>query len=500
MDRHPAPRLSPATLASARPGTTRFAYDRARLKPRIVHLGLGAFFRAHGALFTEDVLTEGGGDWGIVGASLKRPDQRDRLMPQHGLYTAVEKGRDGDRARIVGCLLDVLVGPESPAALLDRLGAQETAVVTLTVTEKGYCHDPASGRLDTGHPDMKHDLAHPGEPRSAVGFLAEALARRRASGLGPFTIATCDNLPGNGMLLAGLVRDFAALRGDGLAAWIERNAAFPSSMVDRIVPAEAPGDIERVERLTGLRDAAPVSHEPFRQWVIEDRFVDGLRPPWEQAGVQFVTDVAPFEHAKLRMLNGAHSALAYLGYLAGYETIVEAVSDEAFASFIERFWRHDVIPVVREPPGMALASYAERLLQRFANPAIRHRTWQIAMDGSQKLPQRLLSSIRDNLRQSRPFPCLALAVAGWIRYVGGLDETGRAIDVRDPLAALLRERLVVAGPDPADQVRAIVAVKTVFGPDLPADPAFVAAVTEAYAALRRVGARAAVARLPHLPG
>ncbi len=494
MDRHPTLRLSPITLASAAPGTARFAYDRTRLRPRIVHLGLGAFFRAHGALFTEDVLAEGG-DWGIVGASLKRPDQRDRLMPQHGIYTAIEKGRDGDRARIVGCLLDVLVGPESPSALLDRLGAPETAVATLTVTEKGYCHDPASGRLDADHPDIKHDLADPAQPRSALGFVVEALARRRAGGLAPFTVAACDNLPGNGMLLAGLVRDFASLRGDGLAGWIEHNAAFPSSMVDRIVPAEAPGDAEHVERLTGLRDAAPVSHEPFRQWVLEDRFVDGARPPWERAGAQFVTDVAPFEHAKLRMLNGSHSALAYLGYLAGHETILDAVSDEVFATFVRQFWRHDVIPVLPEPPGLPLAGYAEQLLQRYGNPAIRHRTWQIAMDGSQKLPQRLLSSIRDNLRQNRPFPCLALAVAGWIRYVAGLDEKGQAIDVRDPLATLLRERLDAAGSDPAAEVRAIIDVKAVFGPDLPADPAFISAVTEAYADLRRLGARGAVAAL-----
>ncbi|HEX4766822.1 MAG TPA: mannitol dehydrogenase family protein [Lichenihabitans sp.] len=494
MDRQQTPRLSPATLASAAPGTARFAYDRARLRPRIVHLGLGAFFRAHGALFTEDVLATGG-DWGIVGASLKRPDQRDRLMPQHGLYTAVEKGRDGDRARIVGCLLDVLVGPESPSALLDRLCAPETAVVTLTVTEKGYCHDPASGRLDAAHPDIRHDLADPALPRSAVGFLVEALARRRSADLAPFTVATCDNLPGNGNLVAGLVRDFASLRGDGLAAWIERHAAFPSSMVDRIVPAEAPGDAEHVERLTGLHDAAPVSHEPFRQWVLEDRFVDGLRPPWERAGVQFVTDVAPFEHAKLRMLNGSHSALAYLGYLAGYETIVDVVSDEVFAAFVGRFWRHDVIPVLPEPPGLPLAGYAEQLLQRYRNPAIRHRTWQIAMDGSQKLPQRLLSGIRDNLRLGRRFSFLALAVAGWIRYVGGIDEKGQVIDVRDPLATLLRERLDMAGRDPAASVRAILDVRAVFGPDLPADPVFVGAVTEAYAQLQRIGARAAVAAL-----
>jgi fructuronate reductase len=489
------PRLTPASVSSAGSGTTRFGYDRAALRPRIVHLGLGAFFRAHGALFTEDVLAQAGGDWGIVGASLKRPEQRDRLAPQAGLYTAVETGPDGQKPRIVGCLLDVLVGPENPGALLDRLADPTTAIVTLTVTEKGYCHDPASGRLNADHPDIRHDLVSLEAPQSAVGLIAAALARRRAAGQGPFTVATCDNLPHNGTLVAGLVRDFAALRDDALAGWIEASVPFPSSMVDRIVPAEAAGDIERVADLTGLHDAAPVTHEPFRQWVLEDRFVDGVRPAWERTGVQFVGDVAPFEHAKLRMLNGSHSALAYLGYLAGHETIVDTVDDPAFAAFVKRFWDEDVIPVLPVPPGMDLKGYAAALFARYANPAIRHRTWQIAMDGSQKLPQRLLSTIRDNRRQGRPFPCLALAVAGWMRYVGGLDDAGRPIDVRDPLAALFRERLDAAGSAPANHVRALAGIEAVFGPDLLADATLMDALTKAYEALATGGARRAVLAL-----
>ena len=496
MDHTARPRLSPATLVSARESTGVFAYDRTRLRPRIVHLGLGAFFRAHGALFTEDAMgASGEGGWGIVGASLRRPDQRDRLAPQEGLYTTVETGPDGAKARIVGCLVDMMVALEYPGALLDRLSDPATAIVTLTVTEKGYAHDPASGRLNQAHPDIRHDLEHPGAARSAVGLITEALARRRAAGRTPFTVATCDNLPGNGALLRGLVRDFAALRDDGLAAWIERAVPFPSSMVDRIVPAEAAGDAAVAAGLTGLADAAPVTHEPFRQWVLEDRFVDGVRPAWERAGVQFTTDVAPFEHAKLRMLNGSHSALAYLGYLAGHETIVDTVSDAPFAGFVRRLWRDEVIPLLPAPPGMDLGRYADDLLARYSNPAVRHRTWQIAMDGSQKLPQRLLSTIRDARRAGRPIPCLSLAVAAWIRYVGGLDEAGRAIDVRDPMAARLRDVLATAGPDPATLVRAIVGEQAVFGADLPADPLFVSGVTDAYEALRRLGARDAVAAL-----
>lgn len=486
-------RLSPATLRFAKEGTTRFRYDRKRLKPRIVHLGLGAFFRAHGALYTEDALAEEESDWGIIGVSLQRPDQRDRLAPQDCLYTTIENGRNGQKPRIVGCVLDVLVAPEDPQAVLDQLSDGTTAIVTLTITEKGYHHDPASGHLNTDHLEIRHDQEHPDTPLSAVGLITAALAQRKAVGLPPFTVATCDNLPSNGALLAGLVREFASLRDEKLATWIEHHVPFPSSMIDRIVPAQTPGDIALVEQLTGLHDAAPVMHEPFRQWVLEDRFVDGARPCWEQVGVQFVSDVAPFEHAKLRMLNGSHSALAYLGYLAGHETIYDAVSDELFARFIQRLWSEDVIPILATPPGMNLDHYANQLFSRYSNPAIRHRLWQIAMDGSQKLPQRLLSTIRDNLRRQRPFKFVALAVAGWIRYVTGTDETGRPIDVRDPLAAKLQEQIASAGPDPVAQVRAIANVEAVFGEDLPANATFMATVTEAYQALLRQGSRQAIA-------
>ena len=364
------PRLTLATLGSVQSVGARFTYDRNGLKPRIIHLGLGAFFRAHGALFTEDILADQGEDWGIIGASLQRPDQRDRLAPQDFLYTTVETGPNGQRARIVGCLLDVVVGPENPWTLLHRLTDSQTSIVTLTITEKGYCHAPVSGHLNTDHSDIRHDIEHPDAPRSAVGLITAALARRRAAGLPPFTVASCDNLPSNGVLLGRLVHEFAQLQDEELATWIERNVPFPSSMVDRIVPAQTPSDESVVEQLTGLHDAAPVMHEPFQQWVLEDRFVDGLRPPWERAGVQFVSDVSPFEHAKHRMLNGSHSALAYLGYLAGYETVFAAVSDDLFARFIKSYWRDDVIPNLPAPPAwissnMRMSSSSVTAIRRF---------------------------------------------------------------------------------------------------------------------------------------
>jgi fructuronate reductase len=391
-------------------------------------------------------------------------------------------------------LRSVLVAPEDPVAVVDAMASPDTRIVSLTVTEKGYCIDPATGHLQQHHPDIQHDLEHPGEPRTAIGFILAALERRRDAGMAPFTVLSCDNLPSNGRLLASLVSDFAALRDCGLASWVERYAAFPSTMVDRIVPATTPDDLAEATRLTGLTDAAVVVHEPYRQWVIEDRFVDDIRPRWERVGAEIVGDVAPYEHMKLRLLNGAHSALAYLGYLAGHETIADAVADPVLRDFVEELWR-EIIPVVPAPPSTDLSSYTRVLLERFSNPAIRHRTWQIAMDGSQKLPQRLLATIRERLARDLSIPCLALAVAGWVRYAGGVDERGREIDVRDPLGAQIRSALDNAGDDPRARVRAVLGIGAIFGPDLARGQRFENALVTAYNSLLARGARGAAAEL-----
>ena len=292
---------------------------------------------------------------------MKRPDQRDRLAPQDCLYTALQRDGTTTIARILGCVRAAIVAPEDPAGLITRLADSACRIVSLTVTEKGYCHDPASGRLDANHPDIFHDLAHPTTPRSAVGLIVAALTQRHDAGQPPFTVLCCDNQPHNGSLVGGLVRDFAALRSDRLAAWIEATTAFPATMVDRIVPAATDADLADAMRLTGLSDAAPISHEPFRQWVIEDRFVDGVRPHWEKVGAELVTDVRPYEHMKLRLLNGAHSALAYLGYLAGHETIADTVADPMLRRYVTALWQ-EIIPVVPPPPGVDLANYTTRLL------------------------------------------------------------------------------------------------------------------------------------------
>lgn len=487
-------RLSSKSLTGLPASVRRPGYDRGALTPGIVHLGLGAFARAHLAEYTDDALEHTFGAWGIIGASLQRPDQRDRLKPQDGLYTFLKRAPEGPQLRVIGSVLDVLVAPENSAALIARLAAAETKIVSLTVTEKGYCHDPASGRLKESHPDIVHDLEHPDAPRSAVGLLVAALRVRMAEGLAPFTALSCDNLPHNGKVLAGLVRDFAALRDDRLSRWIEANGAFPATMVDRIVPATTDADIAEVAGLLGAEDAAPVIGEPFRQWAIQDVFVSG-RPDWQVAGAQMVSEVAPFEFMKLRMLNGAHSCLAYLGYLAGHETVAEASADPVLARVLEGLWA-EVIPTVPAPEGVDLAEYAHALLVRFRNPAIRHRTWQIAMDGSQKLPQRLLGTIRDRLRAGAPIEHLALAVAAWMRYVSGTDEKGSAIDVRDPLAAEFARISASAGRNAEALSQGLIRIEAIFGADLPREAAFTQAVARHLDSLFAKGARATAEALP----
>jgi fructuronate reductase len=486
-------RLSPTTLAGLKAGVRRFGYDRKRLETGIVHLGLGAFARGHLAEYTEDVLGRQFGAWGIVGVSLRSPDQRQRLTPQDGVYTTLCREPAGTSARVIGCVRGCLVLPGSVEPILALMAQPTTKIVSLTITEKGYCHDPATGRLNAAHPDIRHDLEHPDQPRSAVSLIVVALARRRAMGLASFTVLCCDNLPHNGALVQRLVLDFTALRDDKLAAWIERNGAFPGTMVDRIVPAATLADIEEAAQLIGMHDAAPVAHEPFRQWVIEDRFVDGARPAWEQVGAELVTDVAPFEAMKLRLLNGSHSALAYLGFLGGHETIGDCVADPVYRRFVQGLWADEIIPVTPTPAGTDLPAYAASLLARYDNPAIRHRTAQIAMDGSQKLPQRLLGTVRQRLARGLPIPRLALTVAAWMVYVGGKDEQGQTFEVRDPLAATLAAALAKAGDAPGARVAALLGFEAVFGADLAANPDFRRAVTTAYRQLLDKGAKRTVA-------
>jgi len=484
--------LSLATLAHVAANVSRPDYDVAALRVGIVHLGLGAFHRAHQAIYTDSVMREDP-RWGICGVSLKTPRASLALTAQDGLYTALEKDASGSRARIVGSVRESLFLGTDHARVIARIADPAVQVVTLTVTEKGYCHDPATGKLNLAHPDIVHDLAQPEAASSAPGLLVAGIASRRAAGAGPLNIVCCDNLPHNGTVVEAIVTAFAQARDAALADWIRGNVAFPSTMVDRIVPATTDADVADVARSIGFADTAPVVFEPFRQWVIEDRFT-AARPAWENDGAELVADVAPFETMKLRLLNGSHSTLAYLGFLAGHATIWQASSDPELASLVERQMKEEIVPTLAAPPNTNLLSYCAELMRRFRNPALPHKTQQIAMDGSQKLPQRLLGTIRDRIAVGASFDHLALAVAGWIRYASGTDERGGAIVVSDPMAPTFAQIVAAAGNDPARVAAGFLDLAPVFGRDLGTNTAFRGNVTRNVVALFKDGVRATLTR------
>lgn len=467
-------------------------YDRARVTAGIVHLGIGAFCRAH-VLENVDTLLVQDPSWGVIGASLKRPDTRKALAPQDFLYTLLVRSPGKTSPRVIGSLLDVLDASTQRNKLIEVMADPKIRIVSLTITEKGYCHDPATGQLDPGHPDIRNDLAHPQSPSTAPGLIVRALDLRRNAGIPPFTVVCCDNLPSNGGTAARVIQGYARLRDPSLAEHIAQNVAFPSTMVDRIVPATTEEDRQLVRSITGLDDAWPVMTEPFTQWVIEDHF-SADRPLFEQAGAEMVADVKPFERMKLRMLNGSHSTLAYLGYLSGFEFVSDAIANPHFRALIHGLMTEEAMPTL-PMDAISLASYRDALIERFANPALKHRTWQIAMDGSQKLPQRLLGTIRDRLQKGQSANRAALGVAAWMRYVTGVDESSKEIDVKDPLAASFRQIAATAAGEPSKLVDGLLAVKEIFGNELPRQEGFRSVLYSHMQSLYEVGAMRTVQRL-----
>ncbi|MGO8037615.1 mannitol dehydrogenase family protein [Rhizobium leguminosarum] len=421
------------TLSGLAPTAKLAAYDRNQLKSGILHLGPGAFFRAHFAPFTDAAIAVSGGDWGIEVASLRTADVADHLNEQNGLYTMLIRDTSGTVAQVIGPILRAHVATRDPAGLLDRLEDPAIRIVSLTVTEKAYGMDTATGGLDLNHADVAADLANRHAPRGVIGYLVEGLSRRRAKGIAPFTPLSCDNLPSNGAVLKRLVLDFAERVDPSLRQWIEANVPFPSTMVDRITPASTEATYQDAERLTGRQDLAAIETEPFTQWVIEDDFANG-RPAWDKAGALMVTDVSAYEKMKLRMLNGAHSLLAYLGYIGGYEFIRDVMDDVGLAALAYRHM-HAAARTLDAVPGIDLDDYASELIARFANKAIAHRTYQIAMDGTQKLPQRLLEPASEALAHGDKAETYAIAVAAWMRYAIGEHGNGERYELRDPRAA-----------------------------------------------------------------
>lgn len=462
-------------------------YDRAALTPAVVHLSVGSFHRSHQAVYLDDLAQCGHTGWGVVGVGLGRRAMRDALVAQDGLYTVVTRDAQGDEARVIGVMTRCLFAPDETAAVLDALAAERTKLVTLTITTRGYLIDPATGELALGDPAVVADLADPSRPSSAVGYLVEALDRRRRAGLPPFTVLSCDNLPGNGAVARRAVLGLARLRDERLARWIAAHVAFPSSMVDRITPQTTPEDRERLERRFGVRDLWPVVTEPFSQWIVEDRFCNG-RPPLEEVGVRFVSDVRPYALMKTRLLNASHSAVGYLGSLAGHERMDEAMADPAFAAYVEEMMAREITPLLPALPGIDLPAYRASLLERFGDPALGDRLARLCRNGSTKVPGHVLASIQEARAAGRPHARLTLAVAGWCRYLRGVDEDGSPVELDDPAAARLRALALVGGSDP----RPLLADRATFGP-LGTDPRFAEAVARQLRALDSVGARAAVA-------
>jgi fructuronate reductase len=497
------PRLSLAGLTRV-PAAYRPAIDPRQRRVRIVHLGIGAFHRAHQAYYTEE-----SGDWGSCGVTQRSPRVAQQLAPQDCLYTLLVRDSEDVRPRVIGAVREVLYGAGDPAAVAARIADPEVSIVSLTVSEKGYRYDPATRRLRLTDEEIAADLAGR-PPRTVIGQLTAGLAARAAAGAAPLTVVCCDNLPANGPTVRGLVLDYARAqsaahpdaRSGALPDWIGARVAFPATMVDRIAPATTDADLADVAALIGQRDLAAVVAEPFTQWVIEDSFA-GPRPAWERAGAQLVSDVEPYEKVKLRMLNGTHSSVAYLGGLAGYEFIAEAVADDVLAGYAQRLMATDIAPTLTAPPGMDLDVYAVQVLRRFGNTALRYRCAQVAMDGSQKLPYRLRDTIADRLAAGATPVWATLAFAAWMRHVWTQRaDDGRPFPVNDPMADVFRARLAEAGVDEetgsADQAgkvaKALLGIGAVFG-GLAESAVFRELVTEQLGRLARDGARRTAAGL-----
>ncbi|WP_373474108.1 mannitol dehydrogenase family protein [Sphingorhabdus lacus] len=409
-------RLSPSTIEQLPEQIVLPGYDRDKHTIGIVHFGIGAFHRAHMAVYTDDVLAAEGGDWRILGVSLRSGTVRDQMSPQGGLYSLVERSAQASKVRIIGAVADVLVASEERERVVNALASAGTHIVSFTITEKGYCRAP-DGSLDFALADS----------RSAYSYLAESFARRRDSGLAGLTLLSCDNLAANGAQLQRLMAQYLEATAPDVRAWFDENCACPLTMIDRIVPATTQTDRAEVEALLGVQDAAAVVTEPFTQWVIEDKFA-GPRPAWEKHGAQITSNVSAFETAKLRMLNGAHSALAYLGLQRGHEFVHEAVADAELVALINRLMRDEAAPSLVPADGQDLSKYADALITRFKNPALNHKLIQIAMDGSQKIPQRWLETLAYHQQAGKQCPAILEALAAWIMHIRGDKH-----DVDDPM-------------------------------------------------------------------
>jgi len=476
------------SLATAIPTPT---YDRTQIRTGIVHIGVGGFHRAHEAAYLDQLMNEGKAfDWGISGVGLLPHDRRMHhvMTAQDCLYTLVVKHPDGSlQPRVVGSIIQYLFAPDDPEAVLALMTDPGIRIVSLTITEGGYLVNQITGAFDADDPGIREDLQAGSTPSTAFGFITEALARRRARGVPPFTVMSCDNIPGNGDVAHTMITAFARLKDPELGDWLESEVSFPNSMVDRITPVTTEADMAQLAEQFGVEDAWPVVCEPFIQWALEDDFGSG-RPPFQDVGVQMVDDVEPYELMKLRLLNASHQALCYLGYLAGYRYAHEVCQDALFTSFLRGYMDHEATPTLAPVPGVDLEQYKGQLIERFANPEIRDTLARLCAESSDRIPKWLLPVIREQLASGGEIRRAALVVAAWARYAEASDEQGEPIEVVDRLRVELTERARRQHEEPL----AFISDRDLFG-DLIDNERFVLAYRSALDSLHSRGARATLA-------
>ena len=477
--------LNKTSLSRLSPAVKVPAYDRDALQGQIVHLGVGGFHRAHQAVYLDDLLSLPDTErWGEIGVGVLPSDarMRDALHGQDYLFTVVERSASLQSARVIGSMVGYILAPEDREAAIEAMAALSTRIVSLTITEGGYYLDEGTGQFFPDHPEIQRDLAQPEQPRTSIGLIAEALHRRRLRGLPPFTVMSCDNLQENGHVTRSVMLAYTGRRDPALQQWVAEQVTFPNSMVDRITPGTTPDDLDFVATRFGVDDAWPVMTEPFRQWVIEDNFCNG-RPAWERVGAKLIQDVAPYETMKIRLLNGSHLAMAYLGALAGFTYVHEILADQTFRAFISAFME-EVTPVVPVIPGISITEYKQTLLDRFGNPSINDQVTRICSEGSAKVPKWLLPSVAELLSSDGRISLLSLVVGSWIYYFGqDKDELGRPLQVVDTRRAELTQ---LARRSPLDP-RPMLSDRSIFGERLPAMPHFVEGVSQAIKALSRDG-------------
>ncbi len=427
----------------------------------MVHLGLGNFFRAHQCLFTQEAIIAAGGNWGYVAATLSSSHVIDSLRKQDFLYTHAAHASDETKLQIINIIKDAILLKSDAEAFYAYLTDPNICIVTLTITEKGYYFEPATGAFLHRHPDITAELQDPKNPKTAIGFLIEGLRQRKLAANKGITILSCDNLPNNGRVTKNVITQYAQKIDPDLADWIMDNVRFPSSMVDRITPMTTEDDHAWLKQQYGYTDALMIQTEAFSQWVIEDDFPYG-RPQWEQADVQMVSDVQAFEEMKLRLLNGTHSTMAYLGYLAGYKTVDAVIGSQAFATFIRNLMDEEITPSLNMPKNIDLNAYKNALIERYKNPNLKHLTYQIASDGSQKIPQRIIKVLQYQYQHQGPYTRLITSLAGWLYYIQGRDENGDVYEIHDPKSSEFKQLLDESASE-EEFIQKILGMDEIFG-------------------------------------